>query len=276
VIRRLFSEERRASTAALRLGRGASLPRPVQRPHPPIHVGGAGEKRTLPIVARHADVWNCPTYALVDLPRKLDVLAAECRRIGRDPATLRVTEEAVLALVAERGRSPKPARSPSALRRPGMGLRARRLLRHADDVVARIRERAALGVRGFVFSPHEPRQRRRRSGFSRRMSRPAVRGAASSARRFRPPRRARTSPRSGRAMHGRRPAADVQTADRANAGTGEARASAPLARASAERQSSGSVPPPHPPPSAGRARARGDAGNANRPLTRDRAASPVP
>src|SRR5262245_33672507 len=35
-----------------------SLPRPVQSPHPPIHVGGAGPRRTLPVVARHADVWN--------------------------------------------------------------------------------------------------------------------------------------------------------------------------------------------------------------------------
>src|SRR5262249_60382330 len=86
----------------------------------PIHVGGAGEKRTLPVVARHADVWNCPTYALADLPRKLDVLAAECRRIGRDPASLRVTEEAVLVLVAER-RKVAEARALAERRFPGPG-----------------------------------------------------------------------------------------------------------------------------------------------------------
>ena len=50
---------------------------------------GRGERRTLPLVARHADVWNCPTYALAELPRKLDVLHAECARLGRDPASLR-------------------------------------------------------------------------------------------------------------------------------------------------------------------------------------------
>jgi len=41
-----------------------NLPPTVQRPGRPIHVGGAGERYTLPLVARHADVWNCPTYAL--------------------------------------------------------------------------------------------------------------------------------------------------------------------------------------------------------------------
>lgn len=46
-----------------------TLPRPVQHPRPPIVVGGAGERRTLPLVARYADVWNIPTYALGELDR---------------------------------------------------------------------------------------------------------------------------------------------------------------------------------------------------------------
>ncbi len=38
---------------------GAQLrPVPVQRPHPPIWIGGTGRRRTLPLVARHADVWH--------------------------------------------------------------------------------------------------------------------------------------------------------------------------------------------------------------------------
>ena len=40
------------------------VPGPVQQPRPPIMVGGIGEKYTLPLVARYADVWNVPTYAL--------------------------------------------------------------------------------------------------------------------------------------------------------------------------------------------------------------------
>lgn len=40
---------------------------PVQQPRPPIVVGGSGEKYTLPLVARYADVWNVPTYALGEM-----------------------------------------------------------------------------------------------------------------------------------------------------------------------------------------------------------------
>ena len=66
---------------------------------PPILVAASGEKRMLRVVARHADAWNCPTYALAVLPEKIVHLHTECRRLGRDPATLTITEEAVLALV---------------------------------------------------------------------------------------------------------------------------------------------------------------------------------
>ncbi|MBI4300810.1 MAG: TIGR03560 family F420-dependent LLM class oxidoreductase [Chloroflexi bacterium] len=64
-------------------------PKPLQKPHPPIWVGGAGEKLTLRVVARHADGWNCPHLPLPELRHKLDVLAAHCRVAGRDPASIR-------------------------------------------------------------------------------------------------------------------------------------------------------------------------------------------
>ena len=64
------------------------IPGPVQRPRPPITVAGVGEKYTLPLVARYADVWNVPTYALGELERKVSVLRSICEDIGRDPATI--------------------------------------------------------------------------------------------------------------------------------------------------------------------------------------------
>jgi len=157
VIRRLFTEDAPSFAGRYyRLDGAPSLPRPVQRPHPPIHVGGAGERRTLPLVARHADVWNCPTYALGELPRKLEVLSDTCRRIGRDPASLRVTEEAVLALVARRSQV-EEARALAERRfgGPGWGFAAGGYCGTPDDVVARIRDRARLGVQGFVFFLHD-------------------------------------------------------------------------------------------------------------------------
>ncbi len=157
VIRLLFTEAAPSYTGRhYRLHAAPSLPRPVQRPHPPIHVGGAGEKLTLPLVARHADVWNCPTYALAELPRKLAALHGECRRIGRDPATLRVTEEAVLALVGTR-RDVDAARALAERRfaGPGWGFAAGGYCGTPDDVVARLGERARLGVQAVVFFLHD-------------------------------------------------------------------------------------------------------------------------
>ena len=84
------------------------------------------------------------------------MLRRECERIGRDPATLRVTEEAVLALAPTRARVDE-ARA-TAERRfggPGWGFAAGGYCGTPDEVVARIRARARLGVQGVVFFLHD-------------------------------------------------------------------------------------------------------------------------
>jgi alkanesulfonate monooxygenase SsuD/methylene tetrahydromethanopterin reductase-like flavin-dependent oxidoreductase (luciferase family) len=62
-------------------------PVPVQRPHPPIWIGGSGRRRTLPLAAKGADAWH--TYGG---PDQLGVLSAELDRLaevaGRDPAAI--------------------------------------------------------------------------------------------------------------------------------------------------------------------------------------------
>src|SRR5271165_293099 len=62
-------------------------PRPVQRPHPPIWIGGSGPRRTLPLVARYADVWHTwgTPNALVEANERLDELATEA---GREPSSI--------------------------------------------------------------------------------------------------------------------------------------------------------------------------------------------
>ena len=90
-------------------------PGPVQQPRPPIIVGGVGEKYTLPLVARYADVWNVPTYALGELEHKLSVLRAICDDIGRDPATIVMSVEAVMALAPDDAALPKVRRWPKGV-----------------------------------------------------------------------------------------------------------------------------------------------------------------
>ncbi|QBI18416.1 LLM class F420-dependent oxidoreductase [Egibacter rhizosphaerae] len=59
------------------------VPQPVSRPHPPIMVGGGGERRTLRLVARYADACNLFGAEPEELARKLGVLRAHCEAEGR-------------------------------------------------------------------------------------------------------------------------------------------------------------------------------------------------
>ena len=133
-----------------------NLPPPVQRPGPPIHVGGAGERFTLPLVARYADVWNCPTYALAELPRKSAALAAACAAVGRDPASVKRSLEAVLVLVEDaRQLADAHALASRRFAGPGWGLDAGGFVGTPDQVIARIRTLVADGFSSFIFFTHD-------------------------------------------------------------------------------------------------------------------------
>jgi F420-dependent oxidoreductase-like protein len=77
-------------------------PKPVQRPHPELMIGGGGEKVTLRIVARHADHWNVWGGPDV-LARKSTLLDGYCRAAGRDPKS--ITRSANMALLFADGRA---------------------------------------------------------------------------------------------------------------------------------------------------------------------------
>ena len=66
-------------------------PRPITRPHPPILIGGSGERKTLRLVARYADACNLFAATPDEVAYKLDVLARHCDREGRDPDTVERT-----------------------------------------------------------------------------------------------------------------------------------------------------------------------------------------
>ncbi len=64
---------------------------PLPSPHPPILIGGVGEKYTLPLVARRADWWNIGIPTVEVATHKLEVLREHCETEGRDFSTLRKT-----------------------------------------------------------------------------------------------------------------------------------------------------------------------------------------
>ncbi|WP_328476304.1 LLM class flavin-dependent oxidoreductase [Actinoplanes sp. NBC_00393] len=71
----------------VRVGGAFGNPKPVQRPHPPIIIGGRSAA-VLRIAAVHADLWNFPGGDLDDAVRRSALLDRYCTEIGRDPATI--------------------------------------------------------------------------------------------------------------------------------------------------------------------------------------------
>jgi F420-dependent oxidoreductase-like protein len=135
-------------------------PAPIQAGGPPIMIGGAGEKKTLKLVAQYADMWNC-TAGFAELPHNLDVLAQHCANVGRDINTINKTplgsilladtHEAAVAtrteVLAARGIDwdalPEEIRA---------GLESRIVLGDPDEVGEKVRAILDLGMDGVCFN----------------------------------------------------------------------------------------------------------------------------
>jgi alkanesulfonate monooxygenase SsuD/methylene tetrahydromethanopterin reductase-like flavin-dependent oxidoreductase (luciferase family) len=90
VIKKLWTEEvAEHAGPAYRLEKAVQNPKPLQKPHPPFWIGGAGEQRTLRVVAEHADVWNLAGADVAEGVRKSKILDAHCQQVGRDPRAIR-------------------------------------------------------------------------------------------------------------------------------------------------------------------------------------------
>src|SRR4051812_43591193 len=90
VCKALWTEERANFQGEwYRLENAIANPKPVQQPYPPIWIGGTGERKTLRVVAEHADVWNCFELEVEEARRLQGVLDAHCDAVGRDPAAVR-------------------------------------------------------------------------------------------------------------------------------------------------------------------------------------------
>lgn len=111
-------------------------PRPVQRPRPPVHIGGAGPRLTMPLVAEHADWWNCPSYAI----ERLDELRP---RAG----AARVSTQHPVALV----RDPAQRREILTTAERRFGAWGGLIGGSAAEVAAALRAEVDRGVEGFVL-----------------------------------------------------------------------------------------------------------------------------
>ncbi len=89
IIRRLWTEDEPFDFTgpAIQLTGAVCEPKPVQRPHPPVMIGGQGE-RLLAVVAAHADIWTYPGPPDATFRQRDQVLREHCAAIGRDPASI--------------------------------------------------------------------------------------------------------------------------------------------------------------------------------------------
>jgi alkanesulfonate monooxygenase SsuD/methylene tetrahydromethanopterin reductase-like flavin-dependent oxidoreductase (luciferase family) len=103
VLRKLWTEPRATFRGRhYRLTDAVSEPKPVQRPHPPLWIGGRGPARTLRTVAKYADVWSTSGGKGFDADMEaLDVLERHCRDLGRDPALIRRSVELMWTVEGE-------------------------------------------------------------------------------------------------------------------------------------------------------------------------------
>ena len=137
------------------------LPPPVQRPRPPVWVGGKGGPRLLRLAARLADGWNVVwRIAPEDYAAKLRDVVAACESEGRDPATLRrsvglygliAEDERTVDALWERVRSSMPGRALDG--ESWDGWRSDTLSGTPEQVRERVSAFESLGVEELILSP---------------------------------------------------------------------------------------------------------------------------
>ena len=113
-----------------------ALPKPAQRPHPPLIVGGHGAKRTPRLAATYANEFNLAFSSLADTEAQYVRVRAACEERGRDPETLRLSAAQVVC--CGRDEAELERRAASIGRKPDE-LRANGAAGTPDEVVARIR-----------------------------------------------------------------------------------------------------------------------------------------
>jgi F420-dependent oxidoreductase-like protein len=120
-----------------------ALPKPAQRPRPPIIVGGGGARRTPRLAATYADEFNLAFRSLADTEAQFVRVRAACEERGRDPSSLRLSAAQTVCCGADEA---EVGRRAAAIGRDPAALRAHGAAGTPDEVVARLEAFAAIGA----------------------------------------------------------------------------------------------------------------------------------
>jgi F420-dependent oxidoreductase-like protein len=129
--------------AHYRIESSPALPKPVQQPHPPVIVGGAGAARTPKLAARFADEFNTPFLTPADAASQIGRVRDACERAGRDPGSLRYSSAMAVCCGADEA---EVVRRAKAIGRDVGELRAHHACGRPPEVVDRLRQYADAGA----------------------------------------------------------------------------------------------------------------------------------
>ena len=155
IVRRLLDGERFSHEGRFyRLRDALVAPRPIQ-PHLPILIGGSGPTKTLPIVARYADLWNA--YGTPESLAASDaILGKQCAAIGRDPATIERTVNLNVVVRSSRDEAARAWASYFATHHPREGEGQLLVGGSVDEVAAALADYAAVGFRHPILIFRSP------------------------------------------------------------------------------------------------------------------------
>jgi alkanesulfonate monooxygenase SsuD/methylene tetrahydromethanopterin reductase-like flavin-dependent oxidoreductase (luciferase family) len=123
-------------------------PKPLQRPHPPIWIGGGGEQLTLRVVARHADVSNFGGKPH-EWAHKAEVLKQHCKDVGRDYDEIRKTISGEM-MIRETEAEIDAIGSRSLWGEPLESWKAGNLVGTPEQVAEKVQAYIDLGCTGFI------------------------------------------------------------------------------------------------------------------------------
>ena len=129
--------------AHYRLEDSPALPKPVQRPGPPIIIGGWGPKRTPRLAATYAAEFNLAFASAEDTAAQFDVVRGACRAVDRDQETLTLSAAQVVCCGRDDG---EIARRAAAIGREVGELRMNGLCGRPDEIVEKLGRFAGIGT----------------------------------------------------------------------------------------------------------------------------------
>jgi F420-dependent oxidoreductase-like protein len=120
-----------------------ALPKPVQRPRPPVLIGGGGKVRTPQLAARFAQEFNMPFNSLDATSSQFDRVRDACERVGRDRGSIILSAAQVLCVGED---DAEVERRAQRIGRDASELRANGLAGTVDEVITKIRSFAEIGA----------------------------------------------------------------------------------------------------------------------------------